>query len=121
MAVFSDRLEAGQWSQVWDRAGLILDRRPSQSPGHPQKHPIQSEAFILIKPGLDNLMIQAIQVLRFHLLELEKVHELCDNFCHRYISCLKGKMPIDLVIDDRDGNKSDSEDFIRSSGNHLDQ
>ncbi|CAH1791556.1 unnamed protein product [Owenia fusiformis] len=52
---------------------------------------------------LDSLMIQAIQVLRFHLLELEKVHELCDNFCHRYISCLKGKMPIDLVIDDRDG------------------
>uniref|UniRef100_A0A671WAB1 Meis homeobox 1 a n=2 Tax=Sparidae TaxID=8169 RepID=A0A671WAB1_SPAAU len=72
-------------------------------------------------PELDNLMIQAIQVLRFHLLELEKVHELCDNFCHRYISCLKGKMPIDLVIDDRDGNKSDSEDFIRSSGNNMDQ
>ncbi|XP_022622425.1 homeobox protein Meis1-like isoform X4 [Seriola dumerili] len=71
-------------------------------------------------PELDNLMIQSIQVLRFHLLELEKVHELCDNFCHRYISCLKGKMPIDLVIDDRDGNKSDSEDFIRSS-NNLDQ
>lgn len=52
---------------------------------------------------LDSLMIQAIQVLRFHLLELEKVHELCDNFCHRYISCLKGKMPIDLVIDEREG------------------
>jgi len=51
---------------------------------------------------LDSLMIQAIQVLRFHLLELEKVHELCDNFCQRYISCLKGKMPTDLVIDDRD-------------------
>ena len=32
-----------------------------------------------------------------------QVHELCDNFCHRYISCLKGKMPIDLVIDDREG------------------
>uniref|UniRef100_A0A8C4WZ73 MEIS N-terminal domain-containing protein n=1 Tax=Eptatretus burgeri TaxID=7764 RepID=A0A8C4WZ73_EPTBU len=55
-------------------------------------------------PELDNLMIQAIQVLRFHLLELEKVHELCDNFCHRYISCLKGKLPIDLVIDDREGD-----------------
>ncbi|XP_041352627.1 homeobox protein Meis1-like isoform X2 [Gigantopelta aegis] len=55
---------------------------------------------------LDSLMIQAIQVLRFHLLELEKVHELCDNFCHRYISCLKGKMPIDLVIDDRDGTNT---------------
>ncbi|KAH0947093.1 hypothetical protein HN011_011335 [Eciton burchellii] len=50
-------------------------------------------------------MVQAIQVLRFHLLELEKVHELCDNFCHRYISCLKGKMPIDLVIDDRESSK----------------
>uniref|UniRef100_A0A673C870 Homeobox domain-containing protein n=1 Tax=Sphaeramia orbicularis TaxID=375764 RepID=A0A673C870_9TELE len=61
-------------------------------------------------------MIQAIQVLRFHLLELEKVHELCDNFCHRYISCLKGKMPIDLVIDDREGgSKSDSEEITRSS------
>ena len=33
-----------------------------------------------------------------------QVHELCDNFCHRYISCLKGKMPIDLVIDERDGS-----------------
>uniref|UniRef100_A0A7N8XRJ9 Meis homeobox 1 n=1 Tax=Mastacembelus armatus TaxID=205130 RepID=A0A7N8XRJ9_9TELE len=67
-------------------------------------------------PELDNLMIQAIQVLRFHLLELEKVHELCDNFCHRYISCLKGKMPIDLVIDDREGgSKSDSEEITRSS------
>ena len=34
-----------------------------------------------------------------------QVHELCDNFCHRYISCLKGKMPIDLVIEERDGPK----------------
>ncbi|XP_037399049.1 homeobox protein Meis1a [Pygocentrus nattereri] len=67
-------------------------------------------------PDLDNLMVQAIQVLRFHLLELEKVHELCDNFCHRYISCLKGKMPMDLVVDDREGaSKSDSEEFSRSS------
>uniref|UniRef100_A0A8D2ZD35 Myeloid ecotropic viral integration site 3 n=1 Tax=Scophthalmus maximus TaxID=52904 RepID=A0A8D2ZD35_SCOMX len=66
-------------------------------------------------PELDNLMIQAIQVLRFHLLELEKVHDLCDNFCHRYITCLKGKMPTDLVLDDRDGgSKSDMEDFTGS-------
>ena len=34
---------------------------------------------------------------------LSQVHELCDNFCHRYINCLKGKMPIDLVIEDREG------------------
>uniref|UniRef100_A0A8C9TDT5 Meis homeobox 2a n=1 Tax=Scleropages formosus TaxID=113540 RepID=A0A8C9TDT5_SCLFO len=72
-------------------------------------------------PELDNLMIQAIQVLRFHLLELEKVHELCDNFCHRYISCLKGKMPIDLVIDERDGSsKSDLDDLSGSSTNLAD-
>ncbi|KAK5928969.1 hypothetical protein CgunFtcFv8_010244 [Champsocephalus gunnari] len=66
-------------------------------------------------PELDNLMIQAIQVLRFHLLELEKVHDLCDNFCHRYITCLKGKMPTDLIMDDKDGgSKSDVEDFTGS-------
>ncbi|XP_057315770.1 homeobox protein Meis1-like [Hydractinia symbiolongicarpus] len=54
---------------------------------------------------MDNLLIQAIQVLRFHLLEIEKVHELCDNFCKRYIDCLKGKMPLDLIIED--GEKRD--------------
>jgi len=63
--------------------------------------------YYMADPEVDSLMVQAIQVLRFHLLELEKVHELCDNFCHRYISCLKGKMPIDLVIDERDGGKSE--------------
>lgn len=50
---------------------------------------------------LDQLMIQSIQMLRFHLLELEKVHELCDNFCNRYVTCLKGKMPMDIVGDER--------------------
>lgn len=64
---------------------------------------------------LDSLMVQAIQVLRFHLLELEKVHELCDNFCQRYISCLKGKMPIDLVIDERDSKPGDLGD---NNNNH---
>ncbi|XP_063109057.1 homeobox protein Meis3 isoform X2 [Cavia porcellus] len=71
---------------------------------------------------LDNLMIQAIQVLRFHLLELEKVHDLCDNFCHRYITCLKGKMPIDLVIEDRDsGCREDLEDYPASCPSLPDQ
>ena len=44
-----------------------------------------------------------------------QVHELCDNFCHRYISCLKGKMPIDLVIDDRDGGCSNSTSYSKCS------
>ncbi|VDP15142.1 unnamed protein product [Onchocerca flexuosa] len=29
------------------------------------------------------------------------VHELCDNFCHRYVTCLKGKMPMDIVGEER--------------------
>ena len=44
---------------------------------------------------------QDVAVLPHYFLILQ-VHELCDNFCHRYISCLKGKMPIDLVIDERE-------------------
>ncbi|CAF0764471.1 unnamed protein product [Adineta ricciae] len=67
---------------------------------------------------VDNLMVQAIQVLRFHLLELEKVHELCDNFCHRYIHLLKGKMPMDIIMDDRDLSFSKSEDEQSEMSNH---
>ena len=37
-------------------------------------------------------MVNAIQVLRIHLLEFEKVAELCKDFCSRYIACLKGKL-----------------------------
>ena len=29
-----------------------------------------------------------------------QVHELCSNFCDRYINCLKGKLPADLVSED---------------------
>jgi hypothetical protein len=35
-------------------------------------------------------------------LTLLQVHELCDNFCQRYISCLKSKIPVDLVVEERD-------------------
>lgn len=43
-------------------------------------------------------MIKAIQVLRIHLLELEKVNELCKDFCQRYIACLKGKMQSENLL-----------------------
>uniref|UniRef100_A0A452J420 MEIS N-terminal domain-containing protein n=1 Tax=Gopherus agassizii TaxID=38772 RepID=A0A452J420_9SAUR len=67
-------------------------------------------------PELDNLVRVNSALFYFSVLWGEVVHELCDNFCHRYISCLKGKMPIDLVIDDREGgSKSDSEDITRSA------
>ena len=65
---------------------------------------------------LDTIMIQGIQNFRFHLLELEKVHELCDNFCERYITCLKGKMPNDLAVetqgdDDETASKISNSNF----------
>jgi len=78
----------------------------------------QEKPFYVPNPELDSLMVQAIQVLRFHLLELEKVHELCDNFCQRYISCLKGKMPIDLVIDERDTKSGDLGDNNNNSSSN---
>ncbi|KRX60036.1 Homeobox protein Meis3 [Trichinella sp. T9] len=43
-----------------------------------------------------------------------KVHELCDNFCQRYINCLKGKMPTDLVAEERAGSSASS-----TSESHL--
>ncbi|GMR59300.1 hypothetical protein PMAYCL1PPCAC_29495, partial [Pristionchus mayeri] len=50
---------------------------------------------------VDDYMIEYIAMLRFHLMEVEKVHELCDNFCQRYVTCLKGKMPMDIVGEER--------------------
>ncbi|RNA25151.1 homeobox Meis1-like [Brachionus plicatilis] len=64
--------------------------------------------FYVPNAELDNLMIQAIQVLRFHLLELEKVHELCDDFCDRYIDRLKGKMPNELSLEENNSTGATS-------------
>ncbi|XP_059481803.1 homeobox protein PKNOX1-like isoform X2 [Neocloeon triangulifer] len=54
--------------------------------------------FLVNDPEIDGLMIKAIQVLRIHLLELEKVQELCKDFCNRYITCLKGKMQSENLL-----------------------
>jgi homeobox protein homothorax len=53
----------------------------------------------------DMLQFHRGPMIRFNCFFSPQVHELCDNFCHRYISCLKGKMPIDLVIDERESTK----------------
>lgn len=47
-----------------------------------------------------------------------QVHELCDNFCQRYITCLKGKMPTDLITEERAGSSasSTSESHANTSG-----
>ena len=53
-------------------------------------------------------MMLALHVLRIHLLELEKVQELCRDFCNRYITCLKGKMQSEnLLRSDYGGYDSD--------------
>eukprot|EP00118_Oscarella_pearsei_P026183 m.309562 g.309562 ORF g.309562 m.309562 type:complete len:703 (+) comp46954_c0_seq1:157-2265(+) len=73
-------------AEIQTFAGKVLGDQPRYSPN----------------AETDGIMVQAIQTLRFHLMELEKVHHLCDNFCNRYISCLKGKMPMDLAVNSDD-------------------
>jgi len=51
-------------------------------------------------------MVKAIQVLRIHLLELEKVHELCLDFCSRYISSIRTKLNSQILLK---GDDSDSD------------
>jgi len=75
------------------------------------KRPLLSES-----DEANELMIRAIQVLRIHLLELEKVQELCKDFCNRYITCLKGKMQSEnLLRSDYGGYDSDDSGPGRSS------
>ncbi|XP_077612638.1 homeobox protein PKNOX2 [Crocuta crocuta] len=78
--------------------------------------------------SLDCEMVKAIQVLRIHLLELEKVNELCKDFCNRYITCLKTKMHSDnLLRNDLGGPYSPnqpsinlhSQDLLQNSPNSM--
>ncbi|KAG1945441.1 homeobox protein PKNOX1.1 isoform X5 [Pimephales promelas] len=64
----------------------------------------EGKAFFSEDPDLDNLMVKAIQVLRIHLLELEKVSDLCKDFCSRYISCLKSKMNSETLLSGEPGS-----------------
>ena len=51
-------------------------------------------------------VLKTIQVLRIHLLELEKVNELCKDFCTRYITCLKGKLNSENIMKTLDINST---------------
>ncbi|CAB1329097.1 unnamed protein product [Coregonus sp. 'balchen'] len=64
----------------------------------------EGKAFFSEDPDLDNLMVKAIQVLRIHLLELEKVSDLCKDFCSRYIACLKTKMNSETLLSGEPGS-----------------
>ena len=52
-------------------------------------------------------MYKSIQVLRIHLLELEKVNELCKDFCQRYSTCLKVKLNSENIFKNEFDNYSD--------------
>lgn len=71
--------------------------------------------FYVPNPELDQMMLLSIQVLRYHLLELEKVHELCDNFCQRYVLSLKNKMPMDLIGEERSSSTQPSSSLSPSN------
>lgn len=79
----------------------------------------EHKPFFSDDPELDNLMVKAIQVLRIHLLELEKVNELCKDFCNRYITCLKTKMHSDnLLRNDLGGPYSPNQPSINLHSQH---
>lgn len=63
-------------------------------------------------------MVRAIQVLRIHILEIEKVSELCKDFCQRYISSLKTKLHseqlLQLNMDGVDDGATTGADFAPS-------
>jgi len=69
-------------------------------------HEAMRSRIYIDQPEVDNLMIKAVQVLRIHLLELEKVNELCKDFCNRYITCLKGKMHSENLLRSEIGSYS---------------
>ena len=65
-------------------------------------------------------MVRALQVLRIHLLELEKVQELCKDFCSKYVVCIKEKMQSENVLrPDNDGYDSDEEIGYLKHDNNL--
>ncbi|OQR66799.1 homeobox protein PKNOX1-like [Tropilaelaps mercedesae] len=69
--------------------------------------------------AIDQLMIDALQVLRIHLGELRKVDELRNNFCQRYIACLRDKMHSSKLLKDAhfDSEDVDSDECdLLSSG-----
>ncbi|VDN16161.1 unnamed protein product [Dibothriocephalus latus] len=53
-------------------------------------------SFIYFDSGL--AIVQAIKVLRIHLLELHKVNELSKDFCSRYIDSLKTRFRSELMF-----------------------
>ena len=54
-------------------------------------------------------MMQGVTVLRLHLFELEKVNELCRDFCQRYTACLRRNLHSDQMLRMDNGQVFDDE------------
>ncbi|VDM16128.1 unnamed protein product [Wuchereria bancrofti] len=64
---------------------------------------------------LDVFLINSIIMLRLHLLELEKVAELCDDFKTKYLQTLRKKITQESMI----GYSGDSDDELCNSSPEL--
>ncbi|XP_065226530.1 homeobox protein PKNOX2-like isoform X2 [Planococcus citri] len=91
--VFERCEQATQCAEIPNSEGFNMDIQAFVQHQEKDKRP-----FLTNDAEVDGLMIKAIQVLRIHLLELEKVQELCKDFCTRYITCLKGKMQSENLL-----------------------
>lgn len=112
LALLFEKCElATQSAEFPSSEGFNVDIQAFVQHQQQDKRPLVSES-----EEANELMIRAIQVLRIHLLELEKVQELCKDFCNRYITCLKGKMQSEnLLRSDYGGYDSDDSGPGRSS------
>jgi len=112
LALLFEKCElATQSAECPSSEGFNVDIQAFVQHQQQDKRPLLSES-----DEANELMIRAIQVLRIHLLELEKVQELCKDFCNRYITCLKGKMQSEnLLRSDYGGYDSDDSGPGRSS------
>jgi len=72
-------------------------------------NPLSNQNTKILLNQVDKLLINYISVLRIQLFELEKVNSLCAEFCSRYISCLKGKLNNDQLLDYKDSDNEDED------------
>ena len=83
----------------------------NQDPTVGQQAPLDQSWRKITLSKLDQVMIQSIKVFKIQLLELDKVNVLCNEFCSRYINCLKGKLRDEKLIDSKD-----SENYYNDAG-----
>lgn len=99
-----EKCESSTNSENWPNSASVNEAIAEFIRQHAENGADVSKCFTTDDPDLDDIMMDAIQVLRIHLFELEKVNELCQDFCSRYTSCLKGKLKSSKLL------KSDDED-----------